>query len=169
MYETHKSGFGDKEGYASQANAPPESNLTYHTSENTWGGNDRSWNEGEWDSKYEETSEIILEDGSIMLAKPQNRPNRGIHLGLTNHPGAERRGTSATFQIEKEKGRGISMPTMRGPPLIIGGTARATAAKDWGRDSNREKKGGRSIWLTPFPNLEAVARQPTQRKQQRGK
>ena len=102
MYETHKSGGDSTEVYPVTSNPGNESLNTYHASETGWEEND--WAD-EWESPLEEdVSEIMLEDGPIMLMKPKKptkpRNTPGIHE-------ASRRGAVRNFSnIPNRKGKG---------------------------------------------------------------
>ena len=105
MYETHKPGGDPAEVFTADAQGGCDSQWTYHSAEmaseaNDWNG---QWNECDWQCD-DETSEVLLEDGPIMLMKPKKpykpRNTPGIHE-------ASRRGAVKTFSyIPNRKGEG---------------------------------------------------------------
>ena len=105
MYETRKTGGDSAEVYASESNQIMDSKQTFHADWGYGGENDWNWEEGEAGMIHEtETSEIILEDGSIILMKPKK------HNKPRNTPGsneAARRGDVGTFShMPNRKGKG---------------------------------------------------------------
>ena len=109
MYETRKTGCDSSDVFNTTAptNTPElnESQGVYHTGENDWAENDWYGDCDEWEANFgEEVSEVVLEDGAIMLVeskkptKPRKTP--GIHE-------ASRRGAAGTFSHipgKKEEG-----------------------------------------------------------------
>ena len=104
MYETHRAGGDSTEVYTAEANQPDNAVATYHATDGDW-WEDGDWyeKEGDW-NRDEEVSEIILEDGSIVMVKPKKARNP------RNTPGAHeasRRGAVKNFSnIPNRKGKG---------------------------------------------------------------
>ena len=107
MYETHKVGGDSSEVFATNtANPAPAENGqgTYFADDQSWYDQDW-WTDEDWAMNHDsEISEIMLEDGSIMLMKPKklSKPR--------NSPGSHessRRGAVKTFShIPNRKGKG---------------------------------------------------------------
>ena len=105
MYETHKPGGDSTEVFATTIDAQNDTVATYHSADGNWDENDWEFDEEEsgWNHE-EEISEIMLEDGPIMLMKPKKptepRNTPGIHE-------ASRRGAVKNFSnIPNRKGKG---------------------------------------------------------------
>ena len=105
MYETHKMGGDSSEVYNTATQPPADSQQTFHAEWGYGGENDWSWEEEESDLIHDpEATEIILEDGSIMLMKPK-KPNKPRNTPGSNE--SARRGAVKTFShIPNRKGKG---------------------------------------------------------------
>ena len=120
MYETHKPGSDPTEVFTADAQGDNDAQWAYHAADSTQDPNDWNWqwNDGDWNYE-EETSEVLLEDGSIMLMRPKK------HTKPRNTPGiheASRRGAVKTFSyIPNRKGKGKSVCLRCGDPSSLEG------------------------------------------------
>ena len=119
MYETHKFGGDSTEVYATTTHPAADSQDVYHTGENEWTDDERYGDNGDWEADHEEGSEIMLDDGSIMLMKPKNRLSPGIHQGFTKPRGE----AQSRLLITSQTGRwwDISVAPARGPAPSLEG------------------------------------------------
>ena len=131
------------EVYNTATNPLNDTQSTFHADWNYRAETEWDRGESEFDANHDpDVSDIILEDGSMVLMKTKKPINLATLQGVANRP--PRGGPSkpiVAFQIGKDKDKGNPYVFVAATPSIVGGNALIRPGVNLVRDSRREEKG----------------------------